>query len=134
MRNLHLVRKGLLAAAAAGLMTLPIAAHADVTSEVTTAATHAGFAAKADKIQMVHTHMHHALNCLVGPNGKGFDSSALNPCKNNGNGAIPDSSDAKQKKMLEAAADTLRTGLSETDMAKAKATATKAETELNTAK
>ena len=59
---------------------------------------------------MVHAHLHHTLNCLVGPNGMDFDKDALNPCKNAGNGAIPDTTDAAKQKALEAAADKARAG------------------------
>ena len=46
----------------------------DLGSEINNAATHAGLAAQAADINGVHTHMHHALNCLVGPKGDGFDA------------------------------------------------------------
>ena len=49
---------------------------------------------------MAHKHLQHAVNCLVGPNGKGFDAAAGNPCGKAGNGAIPDSTDAAQKAKL----------------------------------
>ena len=54
---------------------------ADVGSEITNAQTHAGLAASAANLDGVHMHMHHALNCLVGPKGDGFDSSQMNPCE-----------------------------------------------------
>src|ERR1700752_2576602 len=80
-------------AAAAGLALLPAQALADWHSETVNAATHAGLAAQAADIGGVHTHLHHALNCLVGPKGTGFDAKEMNPCAQAGNGAIPDATD-----------------------------------------
>ena len=133
MTGFHALKKGIaLAALCAGVAAFPLAANAsDASTEIATAAHHAGFAAKSDTIDMVHAHMHHALNCLVGPNGNGFDSTALNPCKNQGSGAIADSTDAAQKKSLEGVADTLRGGLEDNTLATAQKTAGDAETELN---
>ena len=37
-----------------------------------------------------HMHLHHVVNCLVGPSGKGFDAKAEDPCKGMGHGAIVD--------------------------------------------
>jgi hypothetical protein len=90
--------------------------------EVATAAVHAGMAAAADTLQMVRAHLHHTLNCLEGPKGADFDAKALNPCKGQGMGAIPDSPPDKRKE-LEAAAGRAKTALGEPDMAKAKAMA-----------
>ena len=119
-----------LAAAAAW----PVAALADEHSEIANAATHAGLAAQAADISGVHTHLHHTLNCLVGPKGVGFDAKELNPCANDGNGAIPDATDAASKTELEAAADKARTGIAATDLATAKKVATDTETALKTIK
>ena len=81
-------------ALALALALLPLAAQADAKSEIVTAGTHAGLAAGSADLAGVHSHLHHALNCLVGPNGTGFDAKELNPCAQNGHGAIPDSADA----------------------------------------
>ena len=108
-----------LSALAFGLALMPLSASADVASEIMTAATHAGLAAQSTTIDMVHMHLHHTLNCLVGPNGMDFDKDALNPCKNNGNGAIPDTTDAAKQKALEAAADKAREGLKADDLSTA---------------
>ena len=105
---------------------LSIAAHADSASETVTAMTHANLAASAADINGVHMHQHHALNCLVGPNGNGFDGKELNPCANAGRGAIPDASDAAKKKSLEAAADKLRAGIAASDLKVAQQAATDA--------
>ena len=107
-------------AAAAALFAFPAAALADAHSEIVVAAQHAGLAAGSADISMVHAHLHHALNCLVGPGGNGFDASQLNPCANSGKGAIPDTSDAGKKAALEAAAATARKGIASNDAAAAK--------------
>ena len=64
----------------------------------------------------MHSHLHHALNCLVGPGGNGFDTKELNPCAQSGKGAIPDTADAAKKKSLEVAADQARTGIAIADL------------------
>jgi hypothetical protein len=109
-------------AAAALLLALPAVA-ADAAGEIKTAATHASLAADAGALDGVHMHLHHALNCLVGPGGDGFDAKQINPCSGSGNGAIPDESDGAKKKSLEEVAAKLRTGIAESDLAKAQKTA-----------
>jgi len=111
--------KTILLAAAAALLMSTTAFAADLGAELSTAQTHAGLAAKAADIAGVHMHMHHALNCLVGPGGAGFDTTNMNPCAMSGNGAIPDSADAGQKAKLQTAVGLLRTGLGSNDMAAA---------------
>lgn len=92
---------------------LPLVAFAagDAATETTTAATHASLSAKADSLKMAQAHLHHTLNCLVGPKGHGFDAKAENPCKDMGDGAIPDTSDAAKKKHLEHVAAQARMAL-----------------------
>ena len=109
-------------------------AAADLGSEINNAATHAGLAAQAADINGVHTHMHHALNCLVGPGGDGFDAKQMNPCAQSGNGAIPDEADQMKKSKLMAAKGDLTKGLAENDVAAAKADATAASTAIASAK
>lgn len=106
------------ALAAAGALALTGPAMADSQQAVATAAQHAGFAAKSGTIKMVHTHLHHVLNCLVGPNGNGFYAAAGNPCGGTG-GAIPQATDAKMKMMLQADAAEARTGLADNNLAAA---------------
>ncbi|MEI9990853.1 MAG: hypothetical protein WDM86_12510 [Rhizomicrobium sp.] len=106
------------AIAALLLAPLPVLA-ADAAGEIVTAGTHAGLASKASDLAGTQMHLHHALNCLVGPGGPGFDPKNLNPCANSGAGAIPDTTDAAKKTALEAAADTVRAGLAATDLATA---------------
>lgn len=107
-------------AAVAGLLLAPLPVlAADAAGEIVTAATHADLASKASDLTGTQMHLHHALNCLVGPAGTGFDPKNLNPCANAGAGAIPDTADAKKKAELEAAAATTRAGLAAADMATA---------------
>ena len=109
-------------------MILPTAAFADVAAELSTAQTHAGLAAKAADLKGVQMHLHHAVNCLVGPDGQGFDPSNANPCGKAGKGAIPDSMDAGQKAKLQTAVADANEGLTATDLASAqKAAQTTAE-------
>lgn len=94
----HLVRRSPFAFAAFfALSALPFAAHAaaNAQQEVKTANAHAMMAQSASTLKMAHAHLHHVLNCLVGPKGEAFDSNALNPCKGMGNGAVPDSASNK---------------------------------------
>jgi hypothetical protein len=112
---------------------LPVGARADAHSEIVTAMTHADLAGKAGDIDGVHMHMHHALNCLVGSAGTGYDAKQMNPCANAGKGAIPDATDAGKKASLEKAAKALSTGIAETDLAKAKADAASAAADLKSA-
>jgi hypothetical protein len=112
-----------LGAATATVLLLPTAVFADAHSEIVNADEHAGYAAAATAMGEVQAHLHHALNCLVGPGGNGFDAKQMNPCAQSGKGAIPDTTDAKKKASLEAAAAKAREALAETDMAKAKKSA-----------
>lgn len=60
--------------------------------EISTAAQHAEFAVKGKNIGVVHQHLHHVINCIVGNGGAGFDAGAGNPCNNMGKGALGDAS------------------------------------------
>jgi hypothetical protein len=97
----------------------PAAALADGPQAVTTAAQHAGFAAGGADIAGVRRHLHHALNCLVGPEGEGFDAAPGNPCAAAG-GAIPQTADATAKASLEKAATQVRGAIANDDLAAAK--------------
>jgi len=102
---------------------------ADGPQAVGIAANHAGFAANANSIEMVHMHLHHVLNCLVGPGGDGFDAMPGNPCAGSG-GAIPQTADAATKAKLQAVAGQARGGIANNDMAAAKKIATDIQTSL----
>lgn len=73
---------------------------ADLSKEIGTAEEHAGFAVKAKDADTTHLHLHHVVNCLVGPKGSGFDAVAGYPCKGEGNGAINDLSGASNEKAV----------------------------------
>jgi len=93
---LDIMKKQWLAIGFAGtlacLFALPaLAQTGSVQKEINTAHAHAVMAQSADTVKMSHTHLHHVINCLAGPDGKAFDPNAANPCKGQGNGAIPDS-------------------------------------------
>ena len=111
---------------------LPIAAYADLGTELGTAQTHAGLAAKGTTVDMVHMHLHHALNCLVGPKGKGFDTKNENPCSGQGDGALSDSKGA-QKARIRAAVVRVNAGLAATTLTKAQAGAVRAATAITAA-
>lgn len=113
-------RHMLIGAAIATVLMLPCAAMADGHSEIVNAGMHAGFAAGSPDIAGAHAHLHHTLNCLVGPGGQGFDAKEMNPCAQAGNGAIADTFDAVKKSALEAAAAKVRTGIAASDLASAK--------------
>lgn len=114
-------------------LALPATAFADVAAQLTVADQHAGFAAKAGNIDQVHMHLHHVLNCLVGPNGAGFDAGQANPCAKAGNGAVPEA-DAAQKAKLEPAVAAATAGIAATDVAAAQADAQKAAAAIEAAK
>lgn len=109
------MKKIMFLAAAAVLAATP--AFADLTAELSTAQTHAGMAATQTDIAMAQKHLQHAVNCLVGPSGAGFDAAAGNPCGKAGNGAIPDSTNAAQKAKLTSIAATAKTAVGSSDLA-----------------
>lgn len=115
------MKKIALLAACAALAATPVLA--DTAAELSIAQNHAGMAAKAADIVMVQKHLHHAVNCLVGPTGKGFNEAAGNPCGKAGAGAIPDATDAAMKAKLQSIADAAAPGLTTTDLAAAQKTA-----------
>ena len=108
------------AMALAGLATLmPTTLLADGPAAIAKAAQHAGLAAGSDNIGAVHTHLHHTLNCLVGPGGEGFDEDQANPCGADG-GAIPQTADADMKGKLVELAAQVQGGIGNDDVAAAK--------------
>lgn len=103
-------------------------------NEVGTAHAHALMAQNAKTIAEAHAHLHHVINCLVGPRGEGFDAKAGNPCKGQGNGAIPDStSDQAMHGNLQNALADAQSGLKSDSLDGAHADAAKAATALGTA-
>src|SRR5436189_5456151 len=92
-----------LLAACAALVATPVLA--DTAAAVNIDKNHAGMAAKAADLKTTQMHLHHAVNCLVGPAGKGFDAAAGNPCGKAGAGAIPYATDAAVKAKLQTIGD-----------------------------
>lgn len=82
-------------------------------------------AAGATDIKTTDSDLQMTINCLVGPKGKGFDAKVANPCKDLGNGAISDNTNAANRKVLKQALAKAEAGLAEKDLAKAKADATR---------
>jgi hypothetical protein len=80
---------------------LASSAWADEMAEVATASVHAGLVSETTTVHIAQMHMQHILNCLAGPDNPGFDKTIPNPCKGQGAGAIPDSTDLKERRVLE---------------------------------
>jgi len=119
-----------IAAFGAFIALLALPAFADSVQEINTAAAHAGMAAAADTPKTLHFHIQHTLNCLEGKAGADFNAAPGNPCDDQGNGAIPDSSPAAQKSLKEAAAKA-KQALAEADFEKGKSLAGDAQTILS---
>jgi hypothetical protein len=121
-----------LAGIVTGILTaLPASAQvADPAQEAATGGLHAGLAVQAATIEQVHMHLHHTVNCLVGPAGQGFDAKQANPCQKLGNGAIPDTTDSAMKAKLTAALAKAQAGLKFDDLTAAKKAATEAQAAL----
>ena len=101
---------GVLIVAGIALATFPARA-GDPAKEAATASQHAGLAAKAPDMKTTQMHLHHVINCLVGPGNDYFDPGEANPCKDQGAGAIPDTTDKYKKQQLEKALTKARKGL-----------------------
>ncbi len=102
---------------AGAAMLLATPAFADLAGELSTAMAHAGMASTAADLAMTQKHLHHAVNCLVGPADASFDAAAGNPCGKAGAGAIPDSTDAAQKAKLTSIASAAKAGVGNPDLA-----------------
>lgn len=124
----RLLRSGIATVVVAALPGAALAA--DAAKEATTGGMHAGLAAKAATIEQVHMHLHHTVNCLVGPKGQGFDAKEANPCQALGDGAIADAGDAATKAKLTAALARAEAGLKATDLAAAQKAAAETEASL----
>lgn len=92
---------GLAIAGAALMLAGSAFAAPDVAKEVATAAQHAELASKAPDLDKVHMHLHHVINCMVGPKGKTYDDKPGNPCKDLGNGVMPDTKGMDKAKRAE---------------------------------
>lgn len=110
------MRKTPLAALAVMAFAVSTAAYAgDADKEAAVAAQHAGFASMSETLVGAQAHLHHVVNCLVGPGGQGFDPKELNPCGAIGSGAIPDTQDESKKTILEEALAAAMKGLATND-------------------
>ena len=109
-----------IAAVISTLLTFPIAAYADSKSQIATAVEHAGLAAAAPNLVQTRVHLHHAMNCLVGPLDADFDKSNMNPCAQQGKGAFPDESNPEIKTQLQNAMSAAAEGIASKDEATAK--------------
>jgi len=106
------------------LASTPLFAADNAAQEAATAHAHAKMAAGADSIDMTHTHLHHVINCLVGPDGDAFDADAGNPCDGMGDGALNDAdSDSDLHDQLQKALETAQKGLDQDDLDAAHETA-----------
>ena len=111
------------------MMALPIAAQAAALGgaalqQTDTAIAHAGMALGASELKIAHMHLHHVINCLVGPAGKGFSTHYLDPCKGMGQGALVDAKgNAPAETDLRAALQQAEAGLKTTTLKAAHADA-----------
>jgi len=95
------------------------AAAEDRTREIAIAAENAGHAANATELGAAHSYLRQAINCLVGPYDKEFDAKSPNPCWALGIGALYDSTEMEQRRMLELAVTQAELGLTARDLATA---------------
>lgn len=125
-----MMKRSLTAIAAIAAMSVLASAFAagDAAKQIATAEVHAQMAASVKDINMVHAHLHHVINCLVGPKGKLFDSKAEDPCQGMGDGAINDLADSpKLHAKLEMAVEHAERGIKSTSYKKAHAAAVRVE-------
>lgn len=84
--------------------------------EISTAAEHAEHAYQGKAVKEIHSHLHHVINCLVGPGGQGFDKTNEDPCDGQGNGAINDvDANSDQQHKLQQALQDANNGLQKND-------------------
>lgn len=114
-------------AALASVISLGAAfAAGDAARQIATAETHAQMASATKDIKMVHAHLQHVINCLVGAKGKLFDAKAENPCQGMGDGALNDLVNQPHvQTKLDEAVKMAERGIHDTRYAKAHAAATK---------
>ncbi len=90
----HLSSSCLAAVLAVALGGTAVAAAGNGRREIQVAIVHATAATQVDTTAGVALHLHHVINCLVGPHGKPYSAKAEalseNPCHTLGNGALAD--------------------------------------------
>jgi len=72
------------------LASTALAQGGDAAKELATAREHAQLSEASQSVVVAKMHLHHVINCLVGPHGRGFDAAAGDPCKGMGEGAVKD--------------------------------------------
>lgn len=76
--------------------------------ELANAKMHATVASQIDSLAGIHLHLHHVINCLVGPHGAGYSAKAETlstyHCNDLGAGAIADSAGNQKAQRLEESA------------------------------
>jgi hypothetical protein len=103
--------------------------------QLATALAHAAMAVAAPDTAGVHMHLHHMVNCLVGPGDEDYDAKAGDPCKGMGNGAVTDTDDSLlDKDDMGVALDSALTGLATDDYQEAHDAAVLAEQQLKDAR
>ena len=117
--NLTMTASVLAAGLAFAVGAPSVAFAGDAAKESAAASAHAGMAATAANLPTAHAHLHHVVNCLVGPKGEGFDAKEANPCAAMGDGAMADASDAAMKKKLGDASAKAQAGIKSDDLAAA---------------
>ena len=110
---------GLALAGVAGFGAVTPAVAADAVKEQTAAAFHAGLAAGAKDVKTVRMHLHHVVNCLVGPAGAGYDEREMNPCKDAGAGLLADTPAGTPRTHFETALIHAQAGIKADDLAAA---------------
>ncbi len=120
-----------LALLVAGLMAAAPRVHgADLDQEWQGAALHASLAASSTSLDDVHMHVHHSINCLVGPKGAGFDPSQANPCASLGNGVLVDGAASPKLKAAQQALAAGKQALAATTLEAARAAAARMQASL----
>jgi hypothetical protein len=133
--NRHFILVILASLSLSAFLGTPAFAMGNAQREISTAIEHAGFASDVKSTKMVHLHLHHVVNCLVGPHGVGFFAPAGNPCKGMGNGALHDlKGRANVRSRLEIALREAKIGLRDKTFKSAHARALRARRELMMAK
>lgn len=86
---------------------------ANLKQQLSTATTHAGFAADGTSLAYSQQHLGHVLNCLEGTRGKNFNQAWGHVCEGQGNGILVDlraASDGATFKLIAEVADELAVG------------------------